>query len=103
MAPGLAAAVNTSDETRSVVKATSKEVKAARVSFDKAREVEWKASSSNRSPKFGLKARPLKISKSRGNVVNPDVVVHNMAPTRCGSTKCSWARSKPPSLGAWKG
>ena len=41
-----------------------------------------------------------KMSKSRGNVVNPDDLSRATAPTRCGSTRCSWARSKPRSRGA---
>ena len=34
-----------------------------------------------------------KMSKARGNVVNPDDVVRATAPTRCASTRCSWGRS----------
>ena len=36
-----------------------------------------------------------KMSKSRGNVINPDDVVTNTAPTACGCTRCSWARWRP--------
>ncbi|MEI9963126.1 MAG: class I tRNA ligase family protein [Limisphaerales bacterium] len=35
-----------------------------------------------------------KMSKSRGNVVNPDDVLANTARMRFAFTKCSWARSK---------
>ena len=33
-----------------------------------------------------------KMSKSLGNVVNPDEVSPSTAPTPCASTRCSWAR-----------
>ena len=36
-----------------------------------------------------------RMSKSRGNVVNPDDIVRSTAPTRFGSTRCSWGRSRP--------
>ena len=39
------------------------------------------------------RSRAYKMSKSRGNVVNPDEIVDGTAPTPCGSTRCSWARS----------
>jgi leucyl-tRNA synthetase len=35
-----------------------------------------------------------KMSKSRGNVVNPTTCWWNSARTRSAFTKCSWARSK---------
>jgi leucyl-tRNA synthetase len=34
-----------------------------------------------------------KMSKSRGNVVNPDDVIASTARTLSAATKCSWARS----------
>ena len=40
-----------------------------------------------------------KMSKSRGNVVNPDDMVRSTAPTRCGSTRCTWARWRRRSPG----
>ena len=41
-----------------------------------------------------------KMSKSRGNVINPTRSSRNTAPIRCGCTRCSWARSRPRSPGA---
>ncbi len=40
-----------------------------------------------------------KMSKSRGNVINPMRSSANTAPIRCGCTKCSWGRSRPRSPG----
>jgi leucyl-tRNA synthetase len=37
-----------------------------------------------------------RMSKSRGNVVNPDDIGREYgAPTRSGSTRCSWGCSRP--------
>jgi leucyl-tRNA synthetase len=69
-----AAAVDTSDEGRSTIKATGEEVKAARVSFDKA-EKSGESFVLKSQPDVRLESRAFKMSKSRGNVVNPDVVV----------------------------
>ena len=46
-----------------------------------------------RSPSIAVDARAFKMSKSRGNVVNPDDIVARYGADACGSTRCSWARS----------
>ncbi len=51
-------------------------------------------------PSIRIEARAHKMSKSRGNVINPDESSRNMAPTAFGSTRCSWGRSKRSSPGA---
>ena len=40
-----------------------------------------------------------KMSKSKLNVVNPDDVIGDTAPTPCGCTSFSWARSRSRSRG----
>ena len=35
--------------------------------------------------------RSFKMSKSRGNVINPDEIMTDMVPTHCDSMKCLWA------------
>ena len=61
-----------------------------------------RASCSKPTPAIRLDSRAYKMSKSRGNVVNPDRWSRNTAPMPCGCTKCSWARWKRRSPGAWK-
>jgi leucyl-tRNA synthetase len=52
-------------------------------------------------PSIRIDSRAYKMSKSRGNVVNPDESSGTTARIRCGCTRCSWARWKRPSRGAW--
>ena len=52
------------------------------------------------APKIRVDSRAYKMSKSRGNVVNPDKIVQEFGPTRCGSTRCSWAPWRRPNPGA---
>ena len=51
-------------------------------------------------PSIRVESRAYKMSKTRGNVVNPDEVVKEYGADACGSTRCSWARWRPSSPGA---
>ena len=47
-----------------------------------------------------------KMSKSKGNVINPDEVTENLAPIPCAPMKCSWVQLRRTNLGTcgqWSG
>ncbi len=69
-----AAEIDSSDEANLLLKATGKPVKAARVPFDQA-EKSGEVFVLKARPEVRLESRAHKMSKSRGNVVNPDTVV----------------------------
>jgi leucyl-tRNA synthetase len=69
-----ASAVMTDDEAKSRLKQGGEEVKAVRVAFDQV-EKSGESFVLKSQPEVRLESRAFKMSKSRGNVVNPDVVV----------------------------
>ena len=69
-----AAEIDSSDESNLLLKASGQPVKAARVPFEQA-EKTGEAFVLKSRPEVRLESRAHKMSKSRGNVVNPDTVV----------------------------
>ena len=66
--------MTTDDEAKSRLKQGGEEVKAVRVAFDQV-EKSGESFVLKTQPEVRLESRAFKMSKSRGNVVNPDVVV----------------------------
>ena len=94
---------STSDEDgKPRLKLGGEEVATLQVPFDQAAKVGRELCSSRHSPKFGLKVVPTRCRRAAATSSIPTPWCASTAPTRCGCTKCSWVRSKPPSPGAWK-
>ncbi len=70
-----AATVSSDDEAQPRLKSSGEEVKAVRVSFDQVAKSGREFRAQGEQPDVRLESRAYKMSKSRGNVVNPDNVV----------------------------
>ena len=88
-----AAAITADADGKPVLKESGKSVETLRIAVEDA-EKQGENFVLTANPSIRLESRAHKMSKSRGNVVNPTRSCRNTVRTPCGSMKCSWAHSK---------